>query len=151
MRIGRLVVAAGLSIAAVTTLSHAQTLRTLSTDTKPAAATSICGVPVPPPNFLPPAGAGPVVYLLAPCFERQGGRPRVDPLRYLADIQLKPSRPSAGEWTPYDAAAERVIFQDFQRLSGNHPLADLTVQIRDYAFSNGVIGKLVIYDMIERN
>jgi hypothetical protein len=151
MRIGRLVVAAGLSVVAFTTLSHAQTLRTLSMDTRPAAATSICGAPVPPPNFLPPAGSGPVVYLLAPCFERQGGRPRVDPLTYLADIQLKPSRPSAGAWTPYDAAAERVIFQDSQRLSSSHSLADLTIEIRDYTFSNGVVGKLVIYDMIERN
>ena len=151
MQIGRLVIAAGLSVVALITFTHAQTLRTLSTNTRPAAAASICGAPVPPPNFLPPAGSGPVVYLLAPCFERQGGRSRLAPETYLAEIQLKPSRPSAGVWTPYDAAAERVIFQDFQRLSTDQRLADLTLEIRDYAFSNGVIGKLVIYDMIERN
>jgi len=130
---------------------RAQALRTLSTDTRPAAATSICGLAVPAPNAVPAAGSGPVVYLIAPCFERQGGRPRSAPETYLADIHLKPSRPSLGEWTPYDAEAERVIFQDFQRLSANHALADLTVQIRDYTFSNGVVGKLITYDILERN
>jgi len=151
MRIGALVVLVGLSVVASTSPTGAQALRTLSTDTRPAATTSICGLAVPPPNSLPAAGSGPVVYLISPCFDRQGGRPRSDPFTYLADIHLKPSRPSRGEWTPYDSAAEQVIFQDFQRLSTNHALANLTVDIRDYTFSNGVVGKLVIYDMIERN
>ena len=128
-----------------------QFLRTLSTNSTPAAANSICGQPVRQPLSLPPAGSGPVVYFISPCFERQGGRPRFNPETYLKDIRLKPSRPSVGDWTPYDAAAEQVIVQDFERLSANHPLVDLTIEIRDYAFANGVIGKLVIYDMIERN
>lgn len=130
-----------------------QVLRTLSTDSTPATANSICGLPIPPPlsTYLPPAGSGPVVYLIAPCFERQGGRPRLNPQTYLQDIHLKPSRPSIGEWTPFDAGAEQVIFQDFQRLSANHALADVTIKISDYTFSNGVVGKLVTYDMIERN
>jgi hypothetical protein len=137
----------------LTTPAHAQALRTLSSDSTPAAANSICGDPVPPSisTFLPPAGSGPVVYLIAPCFERQGGRSRLNPQTYLQDIHLKPSRPSNGEWTPFDAAAEQVIFQDFQRLSTNHTLADLTIKIRDYTFPNGVVGKLVTYDMLERN
>lgn len=45
--------------------------------------------------------------------------------------------------SPFDAAAERVILEDFQRLwkSG----ADLSVEVQDYLFSNGVVGKLVAY------
>ncbi len=142
-----------LSTLFVATPSHAQRLRTLSTTSTPAAPNRICGQRVPAPAALPPADSVPVVYLISPCFERQGGRPRLNPESYLQDIQLKPSRPSSGEWTPYDAAAEQMIVQDFERLSTNpaHPLVDLTIEIRDYTFSNGVVGKLVIYDMIERN
>jgi hypothetical protein len=130
---------------------HAQALRTLSTDTKTVTANSICGHPIPAPQVIPPTGSGPVVYLVSPCFARQGGRPRLEPGSYLKNIQLKPSRPSAGMWTPYDAAAERVILEDFQRLWDSHPLTDLTIEVQDYRFSNGVVGKLVVYDMLERN
>ena len=143
-------VATVLSLLSLVASARAQALRTLTSSTGPAGASEICGQPVPPPNFLPPTGSGPVVYLISPCFERQGGRSRIGPEAYLRDIQLKPSRPSRGEWTPYDAAAEQVIFEDFQRLLKNRPLNDLSVEIRDYAFSNGVIGKLVSYNMIER-
>jgi hypothetical protein len=52
---------------------------------------------------------------------------------------------------PYDAAAERLIFEDFQRLRSNHTLDEITIDIRDYRFSNGVIGKLVTYNLKERN
>lgn len=31
------------------------------------------------------------------------------------------------------------------------PLADLSIDIRDFQLSNGVIGKLVTYDIVERN
>lgn len=132
--------------------ADAQVLRTLSSAPTPAAANSICGQAIPPPLSVPPAGSGPVVYFISPCFERQGGRPRFSAGTYLQDIHLKPSRPSTGEWIPYDAAAEQMILQDFERLSTDpaRPLADLTIEIRDYTFSNGVIGKLVIYDMIDR-
>ena len=87
--------------------AHAQALRTLSSAIKPAPVGSICGAPVPRPQTMPPAGSGPVVYLIGPCFERQGGRPRFEPETYLKDILLKPSRPRSGEWTPYDAFAEQ--------------------------------------------
>jgi hypothetical protein len=64
---------------------------------------------------------------------------------------LKPSRPSQGLWTPYDSAAERVILEDFQRLWNRLPLAALSIEIRDFRFSNGVIGKLVTYNITERD
>jgi hypothetical protein len=64
---------------------------------------------------------------------------------------LKPSRPSQGQWTPYDSAAEQMILEDFQRLWTHFALADLSIDIRDFQFSNGVIGKVVIYDITERD
>jgi hypothetical protein len=43
-----------------------------------ASATTICGVAVPPPANLPPAGSGPVIYQMAPCFQAQGNVSTVD-------------------------------------------------------------------------
>jgi hypothetical protein len=83
------------------------------------------------------------------CFERQGGRARIEPAVYMQDVRLRPSQPSAGLWVPYDSAAERVIFEDFQRLWANHRLVELSVDVRDYRLSNGVIGKLVTYNLTE--
>jgi hypothetical protein len=131
----------------------AQTLRTVTASTRgqPVAASLICGVAAPRPGALPPPTSGPVVYVISPCFERQGGRPRLQPETYLREIHLKPSRPSQGLWTPYDSAAEHVILEDFQRLWNKLALADLSIDIRDFQFSNGVVGKLVTYNITERN
>ena len=147
----------GLLGLALTTLATAypgaQALRTVTSSTQgqPVTALSICGAGILRPGALPPPTSGPVVYLISPCFERQGGRPRLQPETYLREIHLKPSRPSQGLWTPYDSAAEQVILEDFQRLWSNLPLADLSIEIRDFQFSNGVIGKLVTYHITERN
>src|SRR6266851_8910997 len=66
----------------------------------------ICGTPIPPPRALPPAGSGPVVYLIAPCFEAQGGTSLIEPQTYLYYIQTKYSQPSQGTWVPYDETVE---------------------------------------------
>src|SRR5262245_33611359 len=72
-------------------------------------ATTICGTKILPPKSLPPAGSGPILYMIAPCFN--GGQSRFDPEVYVRDIKLRPSRPSLGEWVRYDAATERLIFE----------------------------------------
>ena len=119
--------------------------------TAPAApATTICGVPVPPPANLPPAGSGPVIYQMAPCFQAQGNVSTVDPQTYLYYIQLRPSQPSQNNWIPYDARAEQTMLEDFKRLWATNFLSDLSVEVKDYPFSNGVVGKLVTYNMEER-
>ena len=114
--------------------------------------TRICGVDVqpPPPSQLPPAGSGPVVYLYAPCFEEQGGASVIDPETYLYYIQLKPSRPSQGEWTPWNEETEKVVHDDFNRLWNTNFLENLWIQKEDYVFSNGVVGELITYHMEER-
>jgi outer membrane protein insertion porin family len=113
-------------------------------------ATTICGVPVPPPQNLPPAGSGPVIYQMAPCFQAQGNVSTVDPQTYLYYIQLRPSQPSQNSWVPYDARAEQTMLEDFKRLWGTNFLSDLSIEVKDYPFSNGVVGKLVAYNMEER-
>jgi len=116
----------------------------------PAARPTICGVPVGAPANLPPADSGPVVYLLAPCFSAQGNVSTVDAQTYLYYIQLRPSQPSQNAWISYDEKAEQTMLDDFKRLWATNFLTDLSIDVTDYVFSNGVVGKLVTYHMEER-
>src|SRR5262245_46945612 len=86
----------------------------------PGAPATICGQTVPPPRSLPPEGSGPVIYLIAPCFEAQGNTSLVDIQTYLYYIQLKASQPSQNIWEPYNEAAEETIRGDFRRLWGTN-------------------------------
>ena len=114
--------------------------------------TTICGLTVPPPAKLPPASSPPVVYQLMPCFEKQGGFPVIEANTYLYYIELKAklSQPSADRWVPYDDSIEQVILADFKRLWATNFLDDLSVEVHDVRFSNGVIGKVIVYNMEER-
>jgi outer membrane protein insertion porin family len=120
----------------------------------PRAATSstVCGLSIPAPANLPPAGSAPVVYQVVPCFQKQGGTSVVEPYTYLYYIEMKNhvSVPSANRWVAYDDKIEQVVLGDFKRLWATNFLDDLAVDVQDYKFSNGVIGKLVVYDMEER-
>src|SRR5262245_33331780 len=119
---------------------------------KPGGPITICGVSVPPPANLPPAGSGPVLWQIAPCFEAQGNVSLVDLQTYVYYIQLKDklSRPSENVWMPYNEDTEKTILDDFHRLWNTNFLDNLWVDVRDYTFSNGVVGKIVIYNMEER-
>jgi len=90
------------------------------------------------------------VYLIAPCFEAQGGTSLIDYETYLYYIHLKPSQPSQGVWTPDDEAAEKVIHEDFLRLWGTGFLDNLWIERQPYVFSNGVVGQLITYHLEER-
>jgi outer membrane protein insertion porin family len=115
-------------------------------------APTICGATVPPPVNLPPAGSGPVIYFIAPCFPTQGNVPNVDAQTYLFYMELakKPSQPSQNVWTPYDETTEQTMRDDFKRLWATGFLNDLSIDVQDYSFSNGVVGKLITYNMEER-
>jgi outer membrane protein insertion porin family len=117
---------------------------------QPAPRPRICDTDVPPPVALPPDGSGPVVYLIAPCFEAQGGTSLVDYETYLYYIHLKPSQPSQGVWPPDDDAAEKVIHEDFLRLWSTGFLDNLWIERQPYIFSNGVVGQLITYHLEER-
>src|SRR5438552_5207030 len=129
----------------------------------PAAANSnpstVCGLPIPQPAALPPAGSPPVIFQIVPCFQKQGGSPVVEPETYLYYIQLRPSQPSQGIWIPWDDKAQQTAMDDFKRLYATNFLDDLSIQVsdsnpgttlKDYVFANGVTGKIVLYDMEER-
>jgi outer membrane protein insertion porin family len=111
---------------------------------------TLCGQPIPEPRALPPTGSGPVVYQMALCFEAQGNTSLIDFQTYLYYIQLKSSRPSEGVWVPWDETAEQIVHDDFQRLWNTKFLDNLWIDSKDYVFANGVIGKLITYNMEER-
>ena len=112
--------------------------------------TTVCGLPIPAPAALPPADSPPVIYQIVPCFPTQGNTSTVEPETYLFYIRLRPSLPSQGRWVPYDDTAETTIREDFSRLWGTNFLDDLSIETTDYVFSNGVVGKLILYNMEER-
>ena len=111
---------------------------------------TICGATVPPPASLPPSDSGPVIYLLAPCFMSQGNVSTVEGQTYLYYIELRPSLPSQNVWMPYDEQAEETMREDFKRLWATSFLENLSIEVADYVFANGVVGKLVTYQMEER-
>jgi outer membrane protein insertion porin family len=108
---------------------------------------TVCGQQVPAPKTEPPAGSKPVVLYIAPCFQAQGGSSVVEPQTYLYYIRTRPSRPSEGVWVPYD---EQEVLGDFQRLWNTHFLDNLWIGTEDYRFPNGTIGKIITYNMEER-
>jgi len=113
---------------------------------------TVCGLPIPEPARQPPPDSKPIVYLVVPCFEKQGGSPVVEANTYLYYMEMKNhvSVPSLGRWVAYDDKVEQVILADFKRLWATNFLDDLSIDVQDYKFANGVVGKLVVYDMEER-
>ena len=113
---------------------------------------TVCGLAIPEPSRLPPANSGPVVFQVVPCFQKQGGFSVIDAQTYLYYIEMtrNVSSPSSNRWVPYDDKVEQVILADFKRLWGTNFLDDLAVDVQDYKFANGVVGKMVVYDMEER-
>jgi outer membrane protein insertion porin family len=115
---------------------------------------SLCGgaYNIGPPVNNPPAGSRPVVYNIILCFEKQGNVSLIEPQTYLYYIkgQDHVSLPSRNDWKLYDAQAEQVFAQDFKTLWATNFLTDLSIETVDYPFSNGVIGKIILYKMEER-
>ena len=99
---------------------------------------------------LPPAGSPPLVRFIQLAFPSQGDVSVIDPQTYLYYIQAQVSRPSDGVWVPYDEKTEKVLLDDFQRLWATNFLEDLSVEVVDDPYPNGVIGKRIIYKMEER-
>ena len=111
-----------------------------------------CGASVPPPANLPPAGSEPVLWLIGPCFPAQGNVSTIEPQTYLYYMELtkKVSQPSQNIWTPWTEELEQIAIADHRRLWATNFLFDLSIQVDDYIFSNGVVGKLVTYNIEER-
>src|SRR5688572_17112815 len=103
--------------------------------------------------LLPPAGSGPVVWTIILCFPKQGNQPLVDSETYLyyipQTVQLV-SLPSQNIWRPYNQAVEETLIGDHKRLWATNFLDDLKIEAIDFPFSNGVIGKVIVYELEER-
>lgn len=111
---------------------------------------TICNQTVPVPATLPPAGSPPVVTAVMLCFEKQGGYSVIEPNTYVYYIQLHGSRPSMNEWIRYDDSAQQTAINDFKRLWATNFLDDLAIEAYDVRYSNGVMGKVLVYNMEER-
>ena len=151
-----------LAVLAVPAAAAAQTVAPPAAATKPPATPApqvarpaqqtVCGLPIPEPVRMPPANSGPVVFQVVPCFQKQGGYSVIDASTYLYYIEMtrNVSSPTNNRWVPYDEKTEQVMLGDFKRLWATNFLDDLAVDVQDYKFANGVVGKLVVYDMEER-
>ncbi len=76
----------------------------------------------------------------------------VDAQTYLYYMEVKNhvSVPSSNRWVPYDDKIEQIMLADFKRLWATNFLDDLAVETHDYTFANGVVGKVILYNMEER-
>src|SRR5471032_2960646 len=110
---------------------------------------NVCGQQI-TPRAQPADGSGPVVLFIAPCFEAQGNASVIESQTYLYYIQQKASVPSQGQWVGYDDTSEKTIQEDFHRLWNTNFLDNLWIDVSDYKFPNGAIGKVVTYNMEER-
>jgi outer membrane protein insertion porin family len=112
--------------------------------------TTSCGNAVGAPAALPPAGSAPFVWILEPCFPKQGNSSTVESETYMYYIKLLPSLPSQGVFRPYTEATEQTMLADFKALWGTNFLEDLSIEVTDHTFPNGTVGKIVTYNMEER-
>ena len=99
---------------------------------------------------LPPAGSPPLIRFIQITFPTQGDVSVVEPRTYLYYIQTQVSRPSDGVWVAYDEKTEASLLEDFKRLWATNFLDDLSIEVIDAPYDNGVMGKRIIYKMEER-
>ena len=116
----------------------------------PAVATAAEGVQ--PQTVQPPDGSPPVVKTIELNFDSQGGASSVDGETYLYYMESKNhlSAPSQGTWVPYTPAFEQILVDDHRRLWDTGFLDDLSIDVVDEPYDNGVIGKHVTFRFEER-
>ena len=97
------------------------------------------------PALLPPPDSPTLLNLVELRFPTQGGVASVEYQTYLYYMQIDEhlTRPSQGIWTPFDESLEQMLLEDFQSLWDTGFLADLSIEIIDAPFANGVEGKTV--------
>jgi outer membrane protein insertion porin family len=144
--------AAGLMTLALAVPASAQT----PAAPEPPAAQPPAEAPPPAPDQataaprLPPAGSPPLVRFIQLAFPTQGDQSVIDARTYLYYIQTEVSRPSDGVWVPYNDSTEGILKEDFKRLWATNFLDDLSIEVFDDPYPNGVMGKRIVYKMEER-
>jgi outer membrane protein insertion porin family len=101
---------------------------------------------------LPPEGSAPLLRTIELNFDAQGGVPTVEAETYLYYMEIMNYRslPSEGRWEPYTETTEQILLEDFRRLWDTGFLDDLSIEVVDQPYSNGVMGKHVIFRFEER-
>ena len=116
--------------------------------------TFVCPPPQPqPPGAVQPPPDSPTLFTnIQMCFPTQGNVASVEFQTYLYYMQSDDlsSRPAQGQWTPFDETIERVLLEDFQALWDTDFLNDLSIEIVDEPYANGVAGKRAVFRMEER-
>ncbi len=104
------------------------------------------------PAPLPPEGSPPMLRTVELNFDAQGGVPGVETATYTyyMEITNHVSAPSQGRWVEYTEETEQILLEDFRRLWDTGFLDDLSIEVVDQPYSNGVMGKHVIYRFEER-
>jgi outer membrane protein insertion porin family len=101
--------------------------------------------------MVPPPGTGPVYRTTMLTFPKQGDVSSIEPATYLYYIQTLASRPcQTGTFIPWNEQIDQRLLADYQRLWGTKFLTDLTLEVVDEPYENGVIGKRVVFVMEER-
>jgi len=144
----------GLMALAAALPASAQTPAPQAARPTPSGTMPLCGgiYQIGPPATLPTAGSGPVVYQVGLCFEKQGGYSVIEAQTYVYYMESVRAAydPSVNRWTKYDEPFEQTIVSDFKRLWATNFLDDLSAETFDYVFSNGVVGKVILFNMEER-
>ena len=65
-------------------------------------------------------------------------------------MQAKGSRPSLNSGSRHDDTVQQVALNNFKRLWATNFLDDLLIEVRDVRYANGVRGKVLVYNMEER-
>jgi outer membrane protein insertion porin family len=113
---------------------------------------TVCDNQLPPPATTPPAGST-FFWFIELCFPAQGGGSTVEVETYLYYMKLSEqvSLPSQNKWTEWDERTEKQALTDFNTLMRNTTfLEDMRIEVNDYTFPNGAIGKIVSYIAEER-
>ncbi len=113
-------------------------------------------VECPPPRPLgqvqPPPDSPTLFTAIQLCFPTQVNVSRISGRTYLYYIQSDEliTRPVQERWRPFDETVEQVLREDSQRLMATGFLADLSIEIVDEPYANGVQGKRAVFRMAER-
>jgi outer membrane protein insertion porin family len=112
--------------------------------------TTPCGNQVAAPAALPPAGSAPFIWILEPCFPRQGNTSTIESETYMYWIKVRTSQTRQGNFIPYNETTEQTMLSDFKALWNTNFLEDLSIEVTEHTFENGVVGKILTYNMEER-
>lgn len=104
------------------------------------------------PSPLPPPDSPTLFTTLQILAPTQGDVLSVEGQTYLYYMEIDElvSLPSQGRWTPWDETVEQVLLEDFQRLWDTGFLTDLTIEIVDDPYPNGVQGRRAVFLLEER-